>query len=106
MIYSSTMQTDYIIPLHVLCTGVHKSQHCVTVKTQNTHGEVYSIQRYVISLSVSCGRSVVYPVSSTNKTDRHDITEILLKVALNTITKPIKLLMIFWKWNILIHIEK
>jgi hypothetical protein len=28
------------------------------------------------------------PVSSINKTDRHDITEILLKVALNTI-KPI-----------------
>jgi hypothetical protein len=27
------------------------------------------------------------PVSSTNKTDRHDITEKLLKVALNT-TKP------------------
>jgi hypothetical protein len=29
-------------------------------------------------------------VSSTNKTDRHDIAEILLKVALNTInqTKP------------------
>jgi hypothetical protein len=26
-----------------------------------------------------------YPVSSTNKTDRHDITEILLKVVLNTI---------------------
>jgi hypothetical protein len=25
------------------------------------------------------------PVSSTNKTDRHDITEILLKVALNTL---------------------
>ena len=27
------------------------------------------------------------PVSSTNKTDRHDITHILLKVALNTITQ-------------------
>jgi hypothetical protein len=27
------------------------------------------------------------PVSSANKNDRHDITEILLKVALNT-TKP------------------
>ena len=26
------------------------------------------------------------PVSSNNKTDRHDINEILLKVALNTIT--------------------
>jgi hypothetical protein len=29
------------------------------------------------------------PVSSINKTDRHDITEILLKVALNTISQPI-----------------
>ena len=28
------------------------------------------------------------PVSYTNKTDRHDIAEILLKVALNTISKP------------------
>jgi len=27
------------------------------------------------------------PVSSTNKTDHHDITEILLKVALNTINQ-------------------
>ena len=27
------------------------------------------------------------PVSSTNKTDRHNITEILLKVALNTINQ-------------------
>jgi hypothetical protein len=38
------------------------------------------------SFSVTCDRSVVFlRVSSTNKTDRHDITEILLKVALNTI---------------------
>jgi hypothetical protein len=29
------------------------------------------------------------PVSSTNKTDRHDITELLLKVALNTINEII-----------------
>ena len=28
------------------------------------------------------------PVSSTNKTDHHDITEILLKVALNTKLNP------------------
>ena len=27
------------------------------------------------------------PISSTNKTDRHDIPEILLKVALNTINQ-------------------
>jgi hypothetical protein len=41
-------------------------------------------------LSVICDRSAVFSLgttaSSTNKTDRHDITEILLKVALNTIT--------------------
>jgi hypothetical protein len=30
------------------------------------------------------------PVSSTNKTDRHDITEILLKLALNTIKQTNK----------------
>jgi hypothetical protein len=30
--------------------------------------------------------SLSTPVSSTNKTDHHDITEILLKVALNTTT--------------------
>jgi hypothetical protein len=33
---------------------------------------------------------VGHPVSSTNKTDRHDITEILLKVVLNTINQTIK----------------
>jgi hypothetical protein len=44
------------------------------------------------SLSVTCDRLVVFywsstkQVSSTNKTDRHDITEILLKAALSIIT--------------------
>jgi len=39
---------------------------------------------------VSCKTILGPPVSSTNKTDCHDITERLLKVALNTInqTKP------------------
>jgi hypothetical protein len=32
---------------------------------------------------------VCFPVSSTNKTDRHDIAEILLKVALNTIKQTL-----------------
>ena len=32
------------------------------------------------------------PVSSTNKTDRHDIAEILLKVVLNTINQPTQLI--------------
>jgi hypothetical protein len=34
-----------------------------------------------------CGFSPGTPVPSTNKTDFHDITEILLKVALNTINQ-------------------
>ena len=49
------------------------------------HGEVYLIQHYVIKLSVICDRSVVFSGYSTNKTDCHDITEILLKVALITL---------------------
>ena len=36
-------------------------------------------------MSVTCGWSVVF---STNKTDRQVITEILLKVAFNTINQP------------------
>jgi hypothetical protein len=39
------------------------------------------------------------PVSSTNKSDRHDITEILLKVALNTITDSLVFHFIFHDGN-------
>jgi hypothetical protein len=42
------------------------------------------------SLSVTCDSSVFFadtPVSSANKIDCHDITDILLKVALNTINQ-------------------
>jgi hypothetical protein len=50
----------------------------------------YLIQHYVIKffsvLPAGLWFSLSTPVSSTNKTDHHDITEILLKVALNTIT--------------------
>jgi len=53
---------------------------------------VYLIHLIVKSLLVTCGRSVV---SSTNKTDRHDIAEILLKVALNTITPSLGHYMLF-----------
>ena len=55
------------------------------VSLNPTHSEVCSIQCYVIKWLVA-GRwfSPGTPVSSTNKTDCHNITEILLKVALNT----------------------
>ena len=55
------------------------------------HGEVYSIQHYVIKF-ISDLRQVGgflwgTAVSSTNRTECHNITEILLKVALNVINK-------------------
>jgi hypothetical protein len=47
------------------------------------------MERFIVCLWLAAGRwfSQGTPVSSTNETDRHDITEILLKVALNTITQ-------------------
>ena len=50
------------------------------VSSNLDQGVVYNIMWY--SLSVTCDRSVVF---STYKSDRHDITEILLKVVLSTI---------------------
>ena len=62
------------------------------VSSNPVHDEVYTMQHYVIEFvsdlrQVGRWFSPSTPVSSTNKTDRHDITEILLKVALNT-TSP------------------
>ena len=53
------------------------------------HGEVYLIQHYVIKF-VSDSRHVGGWLRVLNQIDRNDITEIFLKVALNTInqTKP------------------
>jgi hypothetical protein len=59
------------------------------VSSNPAHGEVCSIQHYLIKF-VSDLRQVWWfspgtTVSSTNKTDSHDIADILLNVALNTI---------------------
>ena len=59
-------------------------------KFENRSGKVYSIQILYDKVSQWLAEGQQFsqgtPVSSTNKTDCHDITEILLKVALNTIT--------------------
>ena len=75
--------TNYLCNLHIT-TNV--------VSSNPANGEVYSIQHYVIKF-VSDLRQVggFLGVSSTNKTDRHDITEILLKVELNTLTLTLTL---------------
>ena len=59
---------------------------------ESRSGEVYSIQHYVIKFVNNLGHvggfSPGTAVSSTNITDIYDKTEILLNVALNTITPP------------------
>jgi hypothetical protein len=73
----------------------------VVVSSNPVHGEEYSIQHYVIKF-VSNLRQVggFLRVSYNNKTNSDDITEKLLKVALNTInkTKPNQTMEIYdWK---------
>ena len=75
------------------------------VSSNPVRGEVYSIQYYVINFVCDLrqvGSFPGTPVSSTNKTDRHDITtKILLKVALNIIsqTKPL-----YTKYNVILSL--
>jgi hypothetical protein len=45
------------------------------------------------------------PVSSTNTTDCHDITEILLKVALNTIKPNQTILLLFHKVDYIYYVK-
>ena len=64
------------------------------VSSNPAHGEMYSIQHYLIKFDSDLWQVGGFPrllrfVSSTNKADNHDMTEILLKVALNTIARNI-----------------
>ena len=57
------------------------------------HDEVYSIQQYTIKFvsdlrQVGSFLRVLRFLRFTNKTYRQDLTELLLKVALNTISQP------------------
>jgi len=47
------------------------------------HNSLFKNGQYLVE--IVCGFLKGTPVSSDNKTDHHEITEILLKVALNTI---------------------
>jgi hypothetical protein len=62
------------------------------VSSSPAHGELYTKQHYVIKF-VNDLFSPSIPASSTNKTDFHNITDILVKVVLNTITSRL----IFYK---------
>ena len=88
----------YIISFFFICRG-HRSRNRMVVGftiTCSTKAVLHQRCEFVSrswrgvfyatlceKVSVTCDRSVVF---STNKTDHHDITEILLKVAVTTIT--------------------
>jgi hypothetical protein len=57
---------------------------CKVVSSNHAHGEVYTIQHYVIKFISDLRQVCGFHVSSTNKTDHYDITKILLKVELNS----------------------
>jgi hypothetical protein len=57
------------------------------MEQQVIYVEVYSIQHYVIKYVSELRQVCSFLWELSNKTDRHDINKILLKVALNTI-KP------------------
>ena len=63
------------------------------VSSNPAHGEVHSIQNYVIKfvndLRADQWFSLGTPVFSFNKTDNDDITEIVLKMASNTMTRTL-----------------
>jgi hypothetical protein len=71
------------------------------VSSNPVHSEVYSIQHCMIKVCqwLVTGQwfSQGTLVSSTNKTNRHNIIEILLEVALNTITLTLNGNQVNWK---------
>ena len=83
-----------VVIIWLLVLQLHmRSVHIITkvVSSIPAQDEVYLIQHYVIKFvsffMAGRGLSLGTPASSTNKTNRHYITEILLKnLALNIIT--------------------
>jgi len=71
-----------IVNIHLKVTEIGVLAICI--ESRCSQGEALCDK---VCQSLATGRwfSPGPPVSSTNKTDRHDIAEILLKVALNTI---------------------
>jgi hypothetical protein len=74
------------------------------VSSNPVHGEVYSIQHYVIKFVSDLrhvgGFLLGTPVSSANKTDCHNITGKLLKVAINTKTINLCNVLHFYLWSL------
>ena len=75
------------------------------VSSNLAHGEVLSIHYYVLKFVSNLLQVGAFPFA--NKTDHHDITEILLKVTLNskTLTYPVPIQKAVWHVQV-INISK
>ena len=78
----------YLIPRVMYVVAIILRPSCLNP----THGKVYSIELYIIKFVSDLRKVIVFSAYSGffhNKTDCHDISEIFLKLALNTITLTI-----------------
>ena len=86
---------DYMVVGFTTTYAIRAYHHwCFEFESRSGRG----VRHYVCDLRQVGGFSPGPPVSSTNTTDRHDITEILLKVALNTI-KQTNIIFYSKKWS-------
>jgi hypothetical protein len=69
---------------HGCCRCEHYHLRFIMHFVSCKYGDIYSVQHYVIKF---VSDSPDTPISSTIKTDSHDITEILFNVALNIINQ-------------------
>ena len=83
----------HILSTIFLCTLTNNVYSTVKVSRHLLRAELVIIDQL---LEEGQWFSLGTPVSSTNKTDRHDIHEIFLKVALNTITLTLSLYLKFF----------
>jgi len=71
-----------------ITTYAISAYHHYRCEFESCSGDVYSIHHYMIMFVSNLWQIIVFflgtQISSTNKTDCHDIAEILLKVVLNT----------------------
>ena len=82
----------------VVIYSVNAYHHwCCEFESRSGRGVQNYVIKFVSDLQQVGGFSPGPPVSSINKTDHHDITEILLKVALNTI-KQTNIILPFRFW--------
>jgi hypothetical protein len=91
---------DCIIVVGYITTYAISAYHHWSCEFKSRSGEVYLIQHYAIKI-VRNLRQVGGFLSSTNKTGRQDITELLLNVALNTIT----LILTLYSIILTVHIQ-